>query len=118
MPHQPLAFTLSWHMGSGLVNQVPPVSFGASISKLPISELLFWSGRACPRRFLLRVQSTVLLQVNRLAGLAVMLHCILPSALGLPPLLTTPSVTRALPAQLELALATQNALAVIHGRGL
>ncbi|KAK9842103.1 hypothetical protein WJX81_008544 [Elliptochloris bilobata] len=30
--------------------------------------------------------------VNRLAGLAVMLHCILPSALGLPPLLTTPSV--------------------------
>jgi len=30
-------------------------------------------------------------QVNRLAGLAVMLHCILPSALGLPPL-QTPSV--------------------------
>lgn len=55
----------------------------------------------------------MLLQVNRLAGLAVMLHCILPSALGLPPLLATPSVTRALHATLDTGFDTKNALAVI-----
>jgi len=36
--------------------------------------------------------------VNRLAGLAVMLHCILPSALGLPPLQTPSVKPRAHPA--------------------
>ena len=64
------------------------------------------------------MQRELLLQVNRLAGLAVMLHCILPSALGLPPLLATPSVTRALPAKLELGPGTQNALVVIHNAQL
>lgn len=112
----PFAVTLSWLLASRLIDPRPAWLFWGQCESNAhsITSCSYCSGRACPSRLLSRMQSTMLLQVNRLAGLAVMLHCILPSALGLPPLLATPSVTRALPAKLELGLGIQRALAVTY----